>query len=348
LQREQRLNDVRTAFTGKEHDLWCLHVARRPDHYGKNNSHLRPEKPVILVANLKGGVGKSTLVANLAAFFKESGKRVLLIDGDYQGSLSNMLLSADGISNVSPEVNKLLQPGSNVASFNSAIRPFSKRLRGSTIVASNYELAPMENRVMIEYLLKEDKEKDDGRYRLANLLLNQEVAKTFDIALIDAPPRLTAATINGFCASTHLLVPTVYDTMSSEAIGTFLSGVQRLRGWLNQEIELLGIVGMLTSQQDTLKDREKDARNAAMRQVSQVWDADVRFFDRHIPRKEAIAKAAGEDIAYYCDPIVKGWFDELGRAISHELWPRSDATTRQAMTPRRASRVLETALPPAE
>src|SRR5262249_35478740 len=151
---------------------------------------LRPEKPVVLVANLKGGVGKSTLVANLAAFFKESGKRVLLIDGDYQGSLSNMLLSAEGISNVSPEVNKLLQPGSNVASFKSAIRPFSKRLRGCAIVASNYELAPMENRVMIEYLLKEDREKDDGRYRLANLLLNQEVAKTFDIALIDAPPRL--------------------------------------------------------------------------------------------------------------------------------------------------------------
>lgn len=54
-------------------------------------------KPIIMVANLKGGVGKTTLTANLAAFFSERGKRVLLIDCDYQGSLSNMLLSADGV-----------------------------------------------------------------------------------------------------------------------------------------------------------------------------------------------------------------------------------------------------------
>ena len=67
----------------------------------------------------------------------------------------------------------------------------------------------------------------------------------FDVALIDAPPRLTAATINGFCASTHLLVPTVYDKLSAEAVGTFLNGVRTLKNALNTQIDLLGVVGTL-------------------------------------------------------------------------------------------------------
>jgi len=170
-------------------------------------------------------------------------------------------------------------------------------------------------------MLQEDAD-EDARYRLANILLNEEVANAFDLTFIDAPPRLTAAAINGFCASTHLLVPTVYDMMSVEAIGTFLSGVQTLKSHLNPAIDLLGIVGTLTSRQDTLSTREQNAKKAATQQVSRVWSANHHFFDRHIPRREAIAKTAGGDIAYYCDQTVEGWFNDLGEAMSQRLgWP---------------------------
>src|SRR5262249_32804568 len=154
-EREQKLGEVRSAFVGQEHDLWCLHKARPPsgqNYYNARMGQRQRQKPVILVANLKGGVGKSTLVANLAAYFKEAGKRVLVSDGDHQGSLSNMLLTADGRDQVSPEINKLLQPGSAAASFQSARYLFQRKLSGSMIVASTYALAAMENRLMIEYL----------------------------------------------------------------------------------------------------------------------------------------------------------------------------------------------------
>jgi chromosome partitioning protein len=315
-QREKRLNDVRAGFKGKEHDLWCMHAPRLPENY---DSRIRGQrrKPIIMLANLKGGVGKTTLAANLAAHFSATGKRVLLVDVDYQGSLSNMLLSADGDQDVPLGINNLLTPGTGASRFPTAVRHFSNVLRGSSIVPARYELASLENRLLIEALLQDDE--DDGRYRLADVLLADEVAKTFDIALIDAPPRLTAGAVNAFCASTHLLVPTVYDILSAEAVGTFLNGVQVMKGSLNHRIDLLGVVGMLTMQQGNLSDREENAKRVAMQQVSQAWGANYHFFDRHIPRKAAIAAAAGEAIAYFRDPTVRGWFDELGAEIAERL-----------------------------
>jgi chromosome partitioning protein len=314
--REEKLQKVRDAFSGKEHDLWCIHPAAKPSNYD-HKIWVQRHKPIVTVANLKGGVGKTTLTANLAAFFGQAGMRVLLIDMDYQGSLSNMLLSADRVVEVSAEVSKLLEPGSDATTFMNCVQRFENILAGSAIVSSRYEFASCENRLMIEYLLHEAL--NDGRYRLAKVLLDERVSTTFDIALIDAPPRLTAGTINAFCASTHLLIPTVYDNLSAEAVGTFLGGVQVLKTRLNPGIDLLGVVGTLTYQQGGLNDREQQARNVAIAEVQKTWGANHYFFKRHIPRKEAIADAAGQSLAYFKNGTVKEWFDELGQEILERL-----------------------------
>jgi chromosome partitioning protein len=151
----------------------------------------------------------------------------------------------------------------------------------------------MENRVMIEYLLQDDQ--DDGRYRLAKLLLSDEMADSFDVVLIDAPPRLTAGTVNAFCASTHLLVPTVYDLLSAEAVGTFLNSAVVLKHALNHGVDLLGIVGMLTTSRANERARG-EREESAMRQVTQTWG---HFFDRPFLAKRHFRGARTEPA--YCD-----------------------------------------------
>jgi chromosome partitioning protein len=326
--REQCHDNLRLAFVGKDHDLWCLHPARKPDDYDSRISHHRREKPIILVANPRAGVGKTTLTANLAARFAEAGKRVLLVDADHQGALSHMVLSADGVPEFTSQISRLLAPGSDLDTYESAVVPFTQRLKRSGIIAAKSPLAAIESRLMIEYLLQEDNEWDDGRYRLASLLLHDDVAETYDIALIDAPPRLGAATVNGFCAATHLLVPTVYDTLSVEAVGSFLDGAQVMKAWLNPGIDLLGVVGMLTTQHDQLNAREQQAEKLVRTEISRAWGGSPHVFDRHIPRKETIATAVGDNIAFYADREVRRWFYALGDAVLQRLTDQAK-TSRQ-------------------
>jgi hypothetical protein len=73
--------------------IWLTEPIRRPKGYA---GWFARGLPILVVANLKGGLGKTTIAANLAAYFaKEKSKRVLLIDLDFQGSLSSMVLRDD-------------------------------------------------------------------------------------------------------------------------------------------------------------------------------------------------------------------------------------------------------------
>src|SRR3972149_10867588 len=87
-------------------------------------------------------------------------------------------------------------------------------------IPAYYDLAQVETRLLVRWLLRADG--FDLRYVLADLLLSPEVQAAFDRIIIDAPPRLSTAAIQALCASTHLLIPTILDQMSGDAVGTFV------------------------------------------------------------------------------------------------------------------------------
>ena len=136
--------------------------------------------PVIAVMNLKGGVGKTTLTANLGAMFSRS-KRVLLVDLDYQGSLTSMCLSPEPIEELRCRrefVHRLIenlepQPELFVRCCHPV--PGQSNLR---LLAADEDLADVENRAMVRWLL--NPENGDVRHILRAYLHDPSLTARYD------------------------------------------------------------------------------------------------------------------------------------------------------------------------
>lgn len=315
-QREASVGKLRSAILGSEEELWRLYPPDR--HHAYNSVMVEMNPPVFIVANLKGGVSKTTICSNLAAHYgRRLSKRVLVVDLDHQGSLSNLLLSSKGDTDVRSDINRVLDPYFDLNNWPSVITNLEPALKNVDLISASHALAPIENKLMLDYLLQEAGL--DRRYLLSRFLQSPAIRETYGLVILDSPPRLTAAAINGLCSATHILVPTVLDTMSAEAVGFFLASAKRLRQDLNPYLNLLGVVGVMTDVSTGLRQREKDAKVVAEKQIKQSWPAGGKVLAQNIPHKAAIQVGREYGVAYERDAMVKQWFDELGRDLSTGL-----------------------------
>jgi cellulose biosynthesis protein BcsQ len=216
----QKLHRVRDAFDD-DNNLWLRNPVTKPERY---NARLQESIPILLVANLKGGVGKTTIAANLATFFESrKAERVLAIDLDHQGSLSSMLLPETVARTQRPaEAVKALiggRPSAQTGFFTERVQ-IRHSLRDSRLIECDDAFGNFETRLVLEWLIGDRQE--DIRYNLARALHSQEVQQNFDRIIIDAPPRMTPGPVNALCASTYLVVPFVLDILSAERVGLFL------------------------------------------------------------------------------------------------------------------------------
>lgn len=204
---------------------------------------------VLVVANAKGGVGKTTVAANVAARLAELAmasqeKPLLLIDLDFQGTLSTMAIHGqpaapsddDPDSDATYLISGDLTPENIVRTQKCATyvgltqNPHSSQARVQRwlrLITSHYDLAQAESRVMVEWLISDRKK--DIRFRLRELLWSDTVVSNFSAVIIDCPPRFTTGAIQAFAAATHVLIPTKLDYASSEAVVTFARQLELLR-----------------------------------------------------------------------------------------------------------------------
>ena len=332
VDKEKKLADMREALEDSKGHVWRTHTPQVPTGY---NERITTREPLIItVANMKGGVGKTTLTSNLAAFFSHrKGKRVLLIDLDYQGSLSGMLFSSiertENEIDRGKSVERLLREDAASGVLTTSTIPLAHEINNSLVMQGScfapafYNFIAFENKLQSQWLLGELS--DDVRYRLATKLLSDEARSLFEVIIIDTPPRLTTGTVNALCASTHLLVPTVLDSISVEAAVSFLDITQKTLKPLNPALELAGVVGTLTYQQGNLKNWENNAKIFLEERLPHVWkqsgDEWKTIFAQHIPRRAALAYAAGRNIGYFSDDkkIVPHWFDNLGDELVQRI-----------------------------
>jgi cellulose biosynthesis protein BcsQ len=246
---------------------------------------------ILVVANAKGGVGKTTVCANLGARFSQIlEKPVLMIDLDFQGSLSSM--SIVGQENWLPPQNlnseaTYLVSGDRSANSVASVGRHATGAESLRIIPSYYDLAQAENRTMVEWLIGDHKA--DLRFRLAEILHSNAVRETYSLVLIDCPPRLTTGAIQSLAAGTHVLIPTRLEEPSTEAVSTFVQQVEAFRdAGLCPHIRYVGVAPtMVTAQASTggVKQRLRDAlaNSGAM----------VRLLDSEVPQSTRFRESEG-------------------------------------------------------
>lgn len=319
---EQRLvnfNRMIEALDRDDDELWRFRPTVLPRQLIEALTRTRLR--IVTFANLKGGVGKTTTTANLAAYLDGLGKRVLLLDLDYQGSLSAMVLRAAGARDFEPRAAERLISGLARGDWvRDGSCPLSPVLANTRLLAAGYSLAREENRLMMRWLA--GMITADIRFNLLRALLAPEVAESFDVVLIDAAPRLTTGTINALAASTHLVVPTILDDLSTETLPSFLTQVRNLFvAGINPSLRLAGVLATMTDGRE-LKDFEQVSLAGVRQAVAQYWGPDGHVFANRIPDRVAVARAAGKRLAYLEDGEeggVRESFERVGAELVERL-----------------------------
>jgi cellulose biosynthesis protein BcsQ len=319
--RRSKLDQLLIRLRGTETGIWTTHKEVPP--FEDFNLRVARRRPVIItIANHKGGVGKTTLTGNLLAYFdRKLQKRVLAIDLDYQGSLTTMLRSeqAGAVQGRQSFVNALLESGTSPHGLLTATRPLGERLLRSELVPAFYELALLEDRLLVEWLVQEAA--DDVRYRLAGTLLDDEIRGKddtegkYDIVLIDVPPRMTTGTINALCASTHVLIPATFNSLAAEPVENFLQTSKALMDRLNPKLEFLGVVETMSPPSNVGQDTRAEGRRVVREALQQCGPA-IHILDSHVPRRNAIA----DGVAYLKRGAdgreARRIFDALGEEVA--------------------------------
>lgn len=317
-------------------DLWRLRPATPFPEY---RQWMRAHKgaKILCIGNLKGGVGKTTIAGNLAAYVSHTLKKnVLLIDLDYQGSLSGMMLQACDIPDVESRVERLLEPDASLATVSANRLHLANKMSRGWIVPANYTFATRENQLLFQYVI-DDSSGIDLRFRLARALLHPDVRQEYDLIIIDMPPRLTLGTVNALFASHYLLVPTILDKLSGEAVQRFIAqvrsiqregfggqdrGTTRTEGDQQLDLQLAGVIACMTKS-STLAQGDKALWDLIGEAARDAWNEDREFQIGTIPRRAAISNHVGDEIPYLLglDPDSTAAHLASGDALRNDLDP---------------------------
>jgi chromosome partitioning protein len=176
---------------------------------------------VIVLANQKGGVAKTTTTLNLGVAFAERDFRVLLVDLDPQGNLTmSQGLNPDSIERSMFDVLVNRLPIEHVIES-----------REVDLAVSSIDLAGADMALSSQI----------GRERALEKAL-RSVKDSYDYILIDTPPSLGLLTINAFVAATGVIVPVQTEYLSLRGLAQLENTLGMVRENLNPNVEIIGIV----------------------------------------------------------------------------------------------------------
>jgi chromosome partitioning protein len=184
------------------------------------------------IINNKGGVGKTTTTVNLAAGLGKTGRRVLVVDLDSQGSASFAL----GIKRQD------LDPSVAAALFgkerpSSIVRETS--VQGVDVMTGSLELANTDTRLSQE---------GNREKRLSRVI--SAVEDTYDAILIDCAPSTSLLTINALVAADAFIIPVSPSYLSLEGVVSLGEVVRKTRMNLGEAAPILGVLITMVNSTD--------------------------------------------------------------------------------------------------
>lgn len=197
---------------------------------------------IIAISNHKGGVGKTTTAANLAAGLSNIGKNVLLVDLDPQANLTNILLEnepEETITDVLKDPNKEL----NIITLSP----------GLSIVASSITLTRID-----EYLNGRPRKE----YALKRIL--DRYSKSYDYIIIDCPPALSIVTINALVCATEVFITITPEGLAIQGLKSLTNLILAVKAQYNRDLALTGLLVTRYSQR-------KKINNTIVRFVEQQY-----------------------------------------------------------------------------
>ena len=255
----------------------------------------RKKPRILVVANQKGGVGKTTTAINLGTALAAVGQPTLVIDLDPQGNASTGL----GVPRQDRKITSydVLMGSAEIAA---AVHP--TKIPGLSIVPSTVDLSGAELELVGQ---------PRRNFRLKDTIVRyNEHGSEFSYVLIDCPPSLSLLTVNAMTAADAVVVPLQCEFFALEGLSQLLKTIDLVRGGLNPNLEIQGIVLTMFDKRNKLSDQvAADVRQHFGDKVYQTLiPRNVRVseapshglpalvYDLHCPGSQAYIKLAGEMI----------------------------------------------------
>lgn len=182
----------------------------------------------LAIGNQKGGVGKTSLVAGLAAALIDTGKRTLVVDADPQANVTTIM----GVYEPEFTLNDVLasvRTPDDTGVAAGAIVPAGEGWGGAWVLPSERRLAERENDAEIG---------QETRLRTALTGAKED----YDVVLIDSPPSLGRLTANALVAADEVLIVTQARGSSVDGVYEFIRTLKNVRSFFTPSLTLSGIV----------------------------------------------------------------------------------------------------------
>jgi len=240
----------------------------------------------IVIANRKGGCGKSMTAASLGVGLARQGKKTLIIDADNQHSLTVSMGVTEpdklpvSLATIMLDIisEKDIDPTTGIIHHSEGIHlmPSNNTLEGMEIT-----LAP---RIGRETVLRQYIEK---------------VKPLYDYVLIDTAPTLDLLTVNALAAADSTIIPVCPKFLDAKGLELLLKSIAQIRRQINPSLAISGILL-------TMVDRRTNFTREIISLVENAYGGKIHIFGEHIPHSVRAAESTAQGVSIFThDPNGK-------------------------------------------